>query len=265
MSPGRTLGLPSVPNLRDLGGYPAADGLRVRRGLVFRSDQLNPVSPDDLVRLAALGLKHDFDLRTAAEVAAKPDQLPPDVRMTPLDVLADAEQVEPSLVARMLRHPAEANAALGDGKVASFYVKTYREFVTLPSACRSYGALFNAISRPEARPCLFHCTTGKDRTGWAAAALLTLLGVPAPLVLEDYLRSNEYVLPHYRGTIDRFAAAGGDPAILEALFGVEAAYLDAAFDEVRQRHESVDGYFSTALGVGAEAQAALRQHLLERR
>jgi len=47
---------------------------------------------------------------------------------------------------------------------------------------------------------------GKDRTGWAVAALLTLLDVPNETVMEDYLRSNDYILPLCKQVIDAFVA-----------------------------------------------------------
>ena len=51
LAPGTTLGIASVPNLRDAGGYTTPDGSMVRRGLAYRSNQLNPISPDDMKRL----------------------------------------------------------------------------------------------------------------------------------------------------------------------------------------------------------------------
>ncbi len=58
--PGTSLGIASVPNLRDIGGYKTRDGSMVRYGIAYRSNQLNPISPDDMVKVAALGLKSDF-------------------------------------------------------------------------------------------------------------------------------------------------------------------------------------------------------------
>jgi protein-tyrosine phosphatase len=69
-----------VPNLRDAGGYATADGSAVRRGIAYRSNQLNPISPDDMKKIVALGLKNDLDLRTVEEREAKPDLLPPGVK-----------------------------------------------------------------------------------------------------------------------------------------------------------------------------------------
>jgi hypothetical protein len=85
-APGTRLDIASVPNLRDIGGYTTQDGSLVRRGVAYRSNQLNPVAPDDMKKLAALGLKNDFDLRAAGEREAKPDQLPAGVKNVWLNV-----------------------------------------------------------------------------------------------------------------------------------------------------------------------------------
>ena len=113
-------------------------------------------------------------------------------------------------------------------------------------------------------PALFHCTTGKDRTGWAAAALLTLLDVPKKTVMEDYLRSNEYILPLYQKEIDTFTAEGGELSIINAILGVKAEYLEAAFDEMLTKYGTIENYFSEALGIDATMQKDLRNLYLVR-
>lgn len=71
----------------------------------------------------------------------------------------------------------------------------------MPNAKKSHRGLFVSLGKPDQLPSLYHCATGKDRTGWASAALLTLLGVPKDKVMEDFLRSNEHIFPHYKRTI----------------------------------------------------------------
>jgi protein-tyrosine phosphatase len=263
LAPGTSLGIASVPNLRDAGGYTTADGSIVRRGIAYRSNQLNPISPDDMKKIAALGLKNDFDLRTAEERDAKPDELPGGVKNVWLNVLADAKGVSPAEVDKMLSDPKLANAKLGDGKASAAMEETYREFITLPSANAAFRKLFVEMGQKDQLPALYHCTTGKDRTGWASAALLTLLGVPEAKVYEDYLKSNEYILPAYKDFIDRFVAAGGQPSIPEALLGVKAEYLQASFDRVTTQYGSIENYFDKGLGIDRAGQQRLRDRFLE--
>jgi len=98
--------------------------------------------------------------------------------------------------------------------------------------------------------------------GAAAAALLLLLGVPEAAVMEDYLLSAQRLGPKVRPLLEQFRARGGDPALLEPLTSVRAEYLEAAFDELRERHGSVERYFADGLGVDAAVQAALRAAFL---
>jgi protein-tyrosine phosphatase len=263
LAPGTSLGIASVPNLRDAGGYTTADGSTVRRGLAYRSNQLNPVTPDDMKKIAALGLKNDFDLRTADEREAKPDELPVGVKNVWLNVLADNKGVSPAEIEKMLNDPKLANAELGDGKASAAFVKTYREFITLPSANAAFRKLFIEMGEKDQLPALYHCTTGKDRTGWASAALLTLLGVPEDKVYEDYLKSNEYILPAYKTFIDHFVAAGGQPSIPQDLLGVKTEYLQAAFDQVKTQYGSIENYFDKGLGIDRAGQQKLRDRFLQ--
>ena len=147
---------------------------------------------------------------------------------------------------------------MGDGKIEAIFVKSYREFVSLPSAKTAYHEFFISLGNPNKLPALFHCTTGKDRTGWAAAALQTLLDVPLETVMEDYLRSNDYILPLYKEVIDGFVDGGGEPSIPQAIFGVKEEYLEASFDEMQTNYGTIENYFFEALGIDASTQKALR-------
>jgi len=262
--PGRSLGIQSVPNLRDLGGYKSSDGATVVGGLVYRSNQLSGISEEDMKKLAALNLKAEFDLRTAEERDLRPDELPPGVKNVWLDVLADLDQAGPAVLEKLMKNPKAANEALGGGKAEANFRETYRQFVSLPSAKKSFGKLFLALGDQEQLPALFHCTTGKDRTGWATAALLTLLGVSRETIMQDYLRSNDYIIPQYQKLIDAFVQGGGEERIPSAILGVKKEYLDAAFEEMETKFGTIEKYFSEGLGIDAAEQKALRDLYLEK-
>ena len=99
----------------------------------------------------------------------------------------------------------------------------------------------------------------------AAAALFSLLGVPRETIYEDYLRSNDYILPMYQKVIDGFAAEGGEKEIPTALLGVRKEYLDAAFNEMEKNYGTIEKYFSEGLGIDAEQQQAIRDLYLQHR
>ncbi|MDX5583575.1 MAG: tyrosine-protein phosphatase [Aureibaculum sp.] len=262
--PGLSLGIATVPNLRDLGGYETNDGATVVRGLVYRSNQLAGISPEDMEKITKLGLKNDYDLRTETERTPLPDELPPGVNNIWLDVLKDATGSAPTNLLALLQDPKQGNKELGDGKIEAVFIASYRDFVSLSSAKTAYHEFFTSLADQNKLPALFHCTTGKDRTGWGAAALLTLLDVPKETVMKDYLRSNDYILPLYKEVIDGYVAGGGEPSIPQAIFGVKEEYLEASFDEMATKYGTIENYFTEALGIDATMQKKLRDMYLEK-
>ncbi len=266
IAPGVAGGQPeiaSLPNLRDLGGHPTVAGRRVRRGLLYRSTDLGQLDGADATAFARLGIRTVYDLRTHGERSHAPDRLPPDTALVVVDVLEGSPGMTPADFGRLFDDPQAAAAALGNGRAATFFVDAYREFVRLASARVAYGRLFRDVAGGGQLPALFHCTTGKDRTGWAAAALLLLLGVPAERVMDDYLLSNRFILASFQPVVDAFVARGGDPDLLLPLVSVRPAYLESALDEVARVHGTIERYFAEGLGLDAATQEVLRASLVE--
>ncbi|MDN5759647.1 MAG: tyrosine-protein phosphatase [Tomitella sp.] len=263
-----------IRNWRDLGGLPTIDGHRVRSGAFFRSAALGDISDDDVDALARLGLGAIFDLRTVAEREASPDRVPSGARLETLDVLADknmgmaanmdadADSV-PAKMATLFEEPEKVESMLGGGKGAELMVQSYRDMVILPSAVTAFRTVLQVMAKDD-RPALVHCTAGKDRTGWAAAVVLSALGVDEATILADYMRTNELFLPALEPTFDRYRAGGGDPDDLRAVLGVRSEYLEAAFDQVRSTHGSMQEYLGAALEAGDAERDTLRERLLVR-
>lgn len=244
----RSLHLASAPNFRDVGGYRTRDGRWVRMGLIFRSDELDRLSDADLAKIARLAPALVVDLRTEGERTRGPDRLPPGAEPMVADVAADAP---PSMAAF-------AKITSAD-QADQFLINATRQFVSLPSAKTAYSRLFQRLET-EAGPVVYHCSAGKDRTGWATAVLLTALGVSRQTVTADYLASNGYLVEKNRAM---FAAMPpGAAAKLEPVFTVRQADLDAAFDEVSLRYGTFDAYLRRGLGLDAAALERLRSRLL---
>ena len=265
LSPGQSLGaflgIDALPNLRDIGGYVTKDGLTVVKGKTYRTNAFYPMTAQDLQKLEALKLKNDYDLRTTQEINAAPDSTPVGVVFTQLNVLVDdpGMAIPPKKIAELFSDPKAASEYLGGAEgVNNTFTKLYRNLVILPSAQKNYRILFLNLANTSTAPNAFHCTNGKDRTGWAAAALLTLLGVPKDKVYEDYLLSNEYLLPFHEKDINEFVAKGGDKAIPVSVFGVKRQYLDAAFAEMQIRYGTIERYFAEGLHINAQQQQKIR-------
>lgn len=257
--PGAELPTDGIPNLRDVGGYTTADGRRVRLGVLYRSTALDAATDADLRELERRGIRTVFDLRTVSERTSAPDRLPAHATAVDLDVIADSPGGSPAKLAELAAQREVAETVLAQTDVDTVFGRIYRELVTLPSAVASYRALFLALADEASLPALYHCTTGKDRTGWATAALLLLLGVPEETVTTDYLLSNPYLQGRQEQLLRVFEAHGGDPDRLRAMLGVRREYLQAALAEVRAEHGTIEAYFTAGLGLGPHVQQRLRE------
>ncbi|MEU3752141.1 tyrosine-protein phosphatase [Streptomyces olivoreticuli] len=251
----------TIINLRDLGGIALAGNSAVRPGLLLRSGQLDRLDPELDPSVAALGIHTVVDLRTEHERHERPDQVPEGARLIVADVMAagmsGAERV-PARLDSVLGNPAVAEEHLGNGKAEKLLCDAYRAFVTSESACDAYRLLLSALAEPDCGPLLFHCTAGKDRTGWAATVILLLLGADEATVREEYLSVNPAVRAAFAPIIDRFTAAGGDPEIADAILGVRPAYLAAALEEMERAYGGVEAYVRDGLGIPDEAVDRIR-------
>jgi protein-tyrosine phosphatase len=251
-------GIASVANLRNVGGHPTRDGRTVRTGLLYRSGALRRLDGADREAFERLGIRRVYDLRSARERELAPDRLPPRTEYVSVDVLVDWTDGGPDRIFALFEDPAAARRELGGGRTEALWADQYRKFVTLPSAHAAYGRVFRDVADARYRPALVHCTGGKDRTGWAAAALLLLLGVAPDVVMADYLRSDRRMDGSVAAMLADLAERGGDPALWQPVFTAEPRYLEAALDEMRRSFGSIEAYFADGLDVDAATQEALR-------
>jgi protein-tyrosine phosphatase len=121
-----------------------------------------------------------------------------------------------------------------------------------------YRAMFELLNDDANLPLLFHCSAGKDRTGFGAALLLTALGVSWDHVLHDYLATNRLWRREVARNFDL------PPPVKDTLLTAHAALLTAAFDAVRGAYGSIDAYLDRAIGIDEAARIVLADRLLER-
>lgn len=222
---GASLNLVGAPNARDIGGYRTTDGRKIKSGMVFRSDALNSLTPQDVKTLQMHHVGQVVDLRSADERGVTPDIAIPGAREVWAPVMADIPANTPGPSTEL------------EG------VDLYRRMSSSSESRRAFAtALREVIQNSE--PTLFHCTSGKDRTGWATALLLSALGVPRTEVTQDYLLSNIRINSDSRDT------------------KVNTRWLDAAFDQSIADYGSMDGYIRDGLGLSDEEVQALRNKLI---
>ena len=229
-------------NFRDLGGLPTADGRCVRRGLLYRSDTLQALTPQDVAFLRdTLTIRLVIDLRLFEEASEEGRGLLSSVDgltfvNTPLE-MASLEGVSPNDV---MRH--------------------------LYSRCLASGSLPVAVERiaeHAGSPTIFHCAAGKDRTGIVAALVLDLLGVTDEAIVEDYLATSANMprivarfenWPRYRDHLR---------SMPPEVYAVQAAPIIHLLTSVRSAFGSTKNW-ALDQGISEETLTLMRRILLEK-
>jgi protein-tyrosine phosphatase len=256
----RRLPLEGAKNFRDLGGYRAADGRYVRWGLVYRSNYLVDLTPKDFEYLNALGIRLVCDVRSDRERLRAPDHWTgnaPEFLSIPIGPNRDGTLTLEELKQRVASLNNESkDATRGYDRLAIDFAPQ----------------LANILRRLAAGdlPAVEHCSSGKDRTGVFSAILLTALGVPRDVVIQDYLLTTQYLLAPdsiEKTTVDLQKIFGlsepPDASTVQALMTTEPGTLAATFASLDKTYGSFDGYLQNALEISNSDLAALRRRLLE--
>jgi protein-tyrosine phosphatase len=232
-------------NFRDLGGHLTADGRRVRRGAVFRSAPLDTLTDTDRAALGGLGLRTivDFRGKRAAEIS----------RNNGLACEVVVARFDPGVGDRIT--DAVAGGMATPHRMMEIVTEIYRDF---PARCvPGFRTLLATLSDGRRRPTVILCHFGKDRTGFASALLLALLGVPWDKVVEDYLKSNDWS----PGLIGFHPELDADTRI--SLFQARASYMEVVFDLIRADFGSPESFAERALGFDGAALRHLKVELLD--
>jgi protein-tyrosine phosphatase len=242
-------------NFRDLGGVPIDARRRLRRDRLYRSGVMHALTNRGLESLSALGIRAVYDLRSDRERALRPPRLPRDGAVVHL---YHAHERQTGNVLAALR---DAGRTADDAK--AIMLRIYRalpyEFVG------PYRELFLQIADGPL-PIVFNCAAGKDRTGVAAALILSALGVSSEEIYRDYLRSEE----SFSGIVEMFVSGprgalieGVDRAIWEPILRTDPDYLSTAFLSIQERHGSVSAYLRDALRIEAAQLRKINERLVE--
>ncbi|MEV8306076.1 tyrosine-protein phosphatase [Streptomyces flavidovirens] len=261
----RQIPLQGATNVRDLGGYRTYDGKEVRYGQVYRADALSKLTEADVAAIGRLGLTKVVDFRVPSEVQYDgPDRLPPGLTPTARPVTDNGLYAQ-LMIAIGSKDPVRQEEMLGGGRAAAFMREVYRTFVTNPENRARFAETLRDIANSDRRsPLLYHCTSGKDRTGWTSYVLLRALGVPSRTAERDYLASNAYRAAHDAKVREGLKQSGmmQNPDLLIPLQEVRMDYLDSALERLEADYGSLDRYLTEGLGLDRRTLAKLRAGLL---
>ena len=256
----RLLNFQGIANFRDMGGYRTGDGKQVKWGTLYRAGAFTGSSDTDLRGLQQLNLVTLIDFRSSAEKEEEPNRLPDPTGFSVVEIptLDDGNK---ALVGEVMERIDSGNFEGFDPNLAM--IKANRQFAS--SFTPQFRQFIRTVLDADGAPVVWHCSAGKDRTGFAAAILLRILGVPNDVVMQDYMASKEHALEARRSQLLLLRVFKGEEAAdkLAIMMGVEQAWLEAAFAEIDARWGSFDNYVSEGLGLSSSDVARLRSNLLE--
>ena len=244
----------AADNFRDIAGdstannYVNRDGLRLRRGLIYRSNYL-PLQDADQQTLQDLDIKMVYDLRTMAERKKQPDLLSPAIDIALINIMGIDTVSIP-------RFHTSADAI-------DYMTQLVRSFIMHPEVSYRFGVVIRGLIY-NLNSQVFHCTDGKDRTGWTAAVIQMLLGVDEEVIRSDYLLTNTYtaerVQKSYADAVKTYGQKIADA--YAPVLGVQDAFLDAELTALKTTFGSIEQYAKQALLLSDADIAALKKKML---
>ncbi|WP_139488093.1 tyrosine-protein phosphatase [Brevibacillus dissolubilis] len=249
-----------VANFRDAGGFGTEDGRMMKKGMLYRSDDLCKLSQHDIARIEQLGIKLIVDLRTPNECKSKPSRIP---KQSGIETIHASMQHESQTYSRseffrlLTQKPKELDFA---AIMKDVYQKMAHD------RKQQIQQIITALSDEKNYPAIIHCTSGKDRTGFVAATLQLLAGVPYQTVMEDYLLSNEHIGPRAKKMeqairwISLFRITSEQ---MKPLFEVRYDFLDDVLQDVLRTHGSIEEYLCQACEIDRSKVVRLRELLTE--
>jgi len=267
----RILDIEGVINFRDLGGYRSQDGRQVRWGRVYRSGQLDRLTNQGIQALAALDIKAVVDLRFAEESNRYPTirAAVPEAQMLAWN---DAQFAD-------AKHQGQAMQLSWKDSLDSHDPVLVREAmrVNYPKKLYSHRLIYRAMLQcliEQQTPLVFHCAAGKDRTGVAAALILSLLGVSDEVIIEDYLLTQVAM----RNVIENWVAGGATDKedyedmqsrlsrypkeVVRPIFDADEAYIQTLFAYIHEKYGGFQDYALSTLEMSNDDLEALKSSLL---
>lgn len=239
------LSLP-VTNFRDIAGvaqqfggsgyaYTTAHDGTMRAGVFYRSNALGGMSAADQTAINKLGIVLDIDLRTPTEVAADPDIVPKGATYENINVIGTSSTSIPTS---------------GAAATVQMMQQLNVDFVSVGHERAAISQVLLDMAHADGAV-LFHCTAGKDRTGWVAAVLGNIAGMSSDDIMSNYLATNSYsatlIAAEMKAYTAKYGAAFAN-AIAPAL-GVQSSFLQAGLDQVTSEYGTMQNYILQGLGL----------------
>lgn len=251
--------LSGARNFRDLGGYQSIDGRHIKKGILFRSDELKSLTKDDLEVISEIGLKRIYDLRNKKEQQDDPNKLPLGHAINEISVPFAFAPLDDTVMRRRI-----LTGQLNEGDNEKLMLESYKIYSL--DYHKQIGKIIRGLADPKELPTLIHCVHGKDRTGLVIAMTLEILRIPKDIIMQDYLLSNLFWESETRrlSNLAYIASFFRTPASeVRSLMEARPEYLNVTREQIIEHYGNVDNYIREGLKLDDATIEKIRNTLLE--
>ncbi|MBO0437723.1 tyrosine-protein phosphatase [Vagococcus fluvialis] len=256
-------------NTRDLGGYHTMDGKVIKKGRLFRSDDLHLLSSKDIALLEEMAITTIVDYRNDSEREKRPNKqisntetviLAPD---DPIAALASADiKSDQSKIDKLLKQDAEGSLDLSTNHLLTSMLNYVRQ----KQAQTVYSDLLHLLIKQPNMATIQHCRGGKDRTGYGTALILLALGVKEETVIEDYLLTNHFNRERNEKRMNEYRHYTTNENVLAFLASAMATkriVIEETINEMKHLSGSPLNYIKDYLHMSEDELNLLRKYYLE--
>ena len=257
------IGVTSGRNFRELGGYETLSGKKIKMHKLLRTGNLADLSPFDKQFLTDYGVKYDVDFRSKEEVYNQPDRVPDGVEYI-YDPVFSEDLTNSSKSLNDLNKQAANDADFGFDHMHY----AYEDMIESESAQNAYRKLFEVLLKNdgENKSVIFHCTAGKDRTGFGAMLVLSALGVPFSTIKKDYLLTNITTKDFVDSMVEHARQNGRNENVLQSIRDIQSVrpeYLDHAIKVLNDEYGGINNYLRDVMKLSSADIMKLREIYLE--
>ena len=263
-----------IINARDLGGYIMQDGRRLRDGAFIRAAHLADATDEDLQYLSSIPIAKVIDFRKDIEMNGKTDRMVPGAEYIRLEIDASGK-----IVSQATEDEKRLFTGSKQFDVKKFMVMAafnpmaqkiaqlmYPNLTNDPECQKQFSLFFRLILETENGAILYHCTQGKDRTGFASALILAALGADRDTIVADFDATNRVYEEDVRQCCQNVCLMGGkekEIATVKSFLGANTDNFIKALDSIDKDYGSIEAYLKGPIGLTDKDILTLRERYLE--
>ncbi len=250
----RVIPLEGVLNARELGGIGLKNGRRVKHGKIIRTGRLSNLTEADSRLLTDVWhVSRIIDLRNDREIAEHPDMIPEGALFQQIAIIPG----EKKGISREDHGMTIADRAImiaksfaeGDG-AKSLLEGMYAQMARDEHCIAKIKDFFDALLCQDDGCVIWHCTSGKDRTGVTGVLLLYALGAAMEDIKEDYLYTNLQNSAYRENLLDLMRSKGRADNLIDeirVLESVDWSYIAGFLSRVDRLYGGLDRFLANQM------------------